>query len=358
MELRTFRDDRHNPLRRCVSTEIPVPAPTFLATSLPQYDSGLGIRVRVPSVQGSMRAMNVFSMISSIMGTLAITAVAVAETPSDTKPPSSSGGSANATILVAIDDQKPRQIISRGVMVDGVLRFVGEHVDSTHGFILAWDWAADLDPMGNARLDGEASVWNQTGERHVYDLRAAFKLDPVIMNASAVGASVRVTLEMDEDGGALDVPGGASVWSVMIDEVEVKRLHPGPFMMGGSGSGNAVADANFGAPHPSLVAPSIEEGFQVRHHCRLTSGDRAVFATDMQIGGDPSDFVRRRDVERPVRIGGENPERRVIQIGSSSSGRAISGSRRSGNRRPATSAGRGVQIKKNARKPRTGVSRN
>ncbi len=303
--------------------------------------------------------MNVFSMISSILGTLAITAVAVAGTPNDTKPPTSAGGSPTATILVSINDQTPRQIVSRGIMDDGVLRFVGEHVDSTQGFTLAWNWAADLDPMGNARLDGEASIRNQTGDRHVYDVRAAFKLDPVIMNASAVGGNVRVTLEMDADGGALDVPAGASVWSVMLDEDEVKRLHPGPFMMGGSGSGNAVADANFGAPYPGLAAPSIEEGFQVRHHCRLTSGDRAVFATDLVVGGDPSDFVRRREVERPVRVGDAVLERRVIRIGSSSSrGRSISASRRGGNRRPAASVERGVQIKKNTRKPRTGSSRN
>jgi hypothetical protein len=290
--------------------------------------------------------MNVNSIISSVLGSLAVTFVAVAGSPGDTKQPGGTKDPTTVVIDVSIDGEQPRRITSKGVMDGGVLRFAGEHVDSAREFTLTWNWSADLDPMKNARLDGEASVWNQSGDRHVFEVQAMFKLDPVIMNASAVGGSVRVTLNMNADGGTLDVPAGDSLWSVLIDDDLVKRLHPGPFMMGGTGSGNAVADANFGAPYPGLVAPSIEEGFRIRHHCRVTSGDRAVFATDLIIGGDPSDFIRRRDVQQPVRVGDTSLERRVIELGPASRGRTVSGSRRGGVRKIVGSADRGVQIKK------------
>ena len=305
---------------------------------------------------GRQRAMNVFLRISPILGSLAVTVVAVAGVSDGTQLPSDTDHSPTAVIEISMDDQEPRRIISQGVMVDGVLTIAGEYVDSNRGFMLVWDWKADLDPMGHARLDGEASIRNKSGERHVYDVQASFKLDPVIMNASAVGGSVRVTLEMDADGGILDVPFGDSVWSVMIDDDEVKRLHPGPFMMGGTGSGNAVADANFGAPYPGLVAPSIEEGFRIRHHCRVTSGDRAVFATDLHIGGDPSDFVRRRDIQRPVRIGDRNLERRVIKMGPTPRGRSANGTRRGGVSKSSGSAERGITIRKTNKRNKPGIS--
>lgn len=294
--------------------------------------------------------MNVNSIISSVLGSLAVSFVTVAGAPGDTKPPGGTNESATVIIDVSIDGEQPRRITSKGVMDGGVLRFAGEHVDSNREFTLAWNWSADLDPMKNARLDGEASVWNESGDRHVYKVQAMFKLDPVIMNASAVGGSVRVTLNMNAGGGTLDVLSGESVWSVLIDDDLVKRLHPGPFMMGGTESGSAVADANFGAPYPGLVAPSIEEGFRIQHHCRVTSGDQVVFATDLIIGGDPSDFIRRRDVQRPVRIGDTSLERRVIQLGPASRGRPVSGSRRGGVRKIVGSADRGVQIKKTTKR--------
>ena len=301
--------------------------------------------------------MNVFLRISPILGSLAVTVVAVAGVSGGTVLPSDADQSPTAVIEISMDDQEPRRIISKGVMVDGVLTIAGQYVDSDRGFMLAWNWNADLDPMGHARLDGEASIRNKSGERHVYDVRASFKLDPVIMNASAVGGSVRVTLDMNADGGILDVPFGDSVWSVMIDDDEVKRLHPGPFMMGGTESGNAVADANFGAPYPGLVAPSIEEGFQIRHHCRVTSGDRAVFSTNLHIGGDPSDFVRRRDVQRPVRINDRSLERRVIEVGPTSRGRAASGSRRGGVSKSSGSSERDVKFRKTKKRITTGTSK-
>ena len=254
-----------------------------------------------------------------------------------------------AIIEIRVDDGAPRRLVAPGAMVKGALRFVGEHEDPAGDFKIAWNWTADLDPTGDARLDGKASIHNLTADRHVYDLRAAFLLNPVISNASKLGGSVRVTLEMDQAGGVIDVPMGESLWEIGLDEASARRLHTGPFMMGGGGAGTAVADSNFGAPWPGFDAPAIERGFTMRHHGRITSGDKAIFETALVIGGDPEHFVQRRDVESPVRVGGGDTGRRVIELGRTNSNRGIRSNKR--NRGRGTAApGRGISVSKTGRK--------
>lgn len=252
-----------------------------------------------------------------------------------------------AIVEIRVDDGPPRRLVAHGAMIKGALRFVGAHEDPAGAFKIAWNWTADLDPTGNARLDGEASIHNLTADRHVYDLRAAFLLDPVITNASKLGGSVRVTLEMDQSGGVIDVPMGQSLWEIGLDETTVRRLHTGPFMMGGGGSGNAIADANFGAPWPGFEAPPIERGFTMRHHGRITSGDKAIFETALVIGGDPEDFVRRRDVESPVRVNDGGSGRRVIELGRTGSSRGVRSSNRN---RGSASPSQGASVSKTGRK--------
>lgn len=254
-----------------------------------------------------------------------------------------------AILEISVDDGAPRRIVATGAMIKGALRFVGEHEDPSGDFKIAWEWTADLDPTGDARLDGKASIHNLTDERHVYDLRAGFLLNPVISNASKLGGSVRVTLEMDESGGAIDVPMGDSLWEIRLDETSVRRLHTGPFLMGGGGTGTAVADSNFGAPWPGYDAPAIERGFTMRHHGRITSGDKAIFETALVIGGDPEHFVQRRDVESPVRVNAEGSGRRVIELGRKSSGRSA-GSASRNRHRGSASPTRGVSVSKTGRK--------
>lgn len=265
------------------------------------------------------------------------------------------GGSASpnsghrAIVQIRVDDGAVRRIVANGAMVEGALRFVGEHEDPAGDFKIGWNWTADLDPTGDARLDGEAFIHNLTGDRHVYDFRAAFLLDPVISNASKLGGSVRVTLEMDQDGGVIDVPMGESLWEIGLDDTSVRRLHTGPFMMGGGGAGTAVADANFGAPWPGFDAPAIERGFTMRHHGRITSGDKAIFETALVIGGDPQHFVQRRDVDAPVRVDGRDTGRRVIELGRTSSSRGIRSSGRNRNRGSASPV-RDASVSKTGRK--------
>ena len=285
-----------------------------------------------------------FACITLLFGGLASVVTAAGNAAAD-----STASDHRAIVEIRVDDEAPRRLVATGTMIKGALRFVGEHEDPSGTFKITWNWTADLDPTGNARLDGKASIHNLTAERHVYDMRAAFLLDPVISNASKLGGSVRVTLEMDQAGGVIDVPMGESLWEIGLDETSARRLHTGPFMMGGGGAGTAVADSNFGAPWPGFDAPAIERGFTMRHHGRITSGDKAIFETILVIGGDPEHFVQRRDVESPVRVDGTGSGRRVIELGRTNSSRGI-GSTRQNRSRGAASPSRGISVSKTGRK--------
>lgn len=265
--------------------------------------------------------------------------------------PDSANADHRAILDIGVDGGVSRRIVAPGAMVKGALRFVGEHHDPSGEFKITWNWTADLDPRGDARLEGKASIHNLTGDRHVYDVRAAFLLDPVISTASRLGGSVRVTLEMDQTGGVIDVPMGESLWEIELDETSARRLHAGPFMMGGGGAGTAVADSNFGAPWPGFDAPAIERGFTIRHRGRITSGDKAIFETVLVIGGDPEHFVQRRDVESPVRVAGDKNGRRVIEVGKTSSVRGMRRNQRNRGRGTASS-GEGAGVSKTGRKRR------
>ena len=287
-----------------------------------------------------------FACITLVFGGFVSVAAAAVNGTSD------SANAAHRAILdVRVDDAVAKRIVAPGVMVKGALRFVGEHQDPSGDFKITWNWTADLDPTGDARLEGKASVHNLTGDRHVYDVRAAFLLDPVISTASRLGGSVRVTLEMDQAGGVIDVPMGESLWEIELDETSARRLHTGPFMMGGGGAGTAVADSNFGAPWPGFDAPAIERGFTMRHRGRITSGDKAIFETALVIGGDPAHFVQRRDVESPVRVDGAENGRRVIEVGKTNSARGMRNDQRNRGRGTASSGG-GGGVSKTGRKRR------
>lgn len=220
---------------------------------------------------------------------------------------------ARATLSVATDGGDAAAFEIEGVAAEDGIRFKGTRHDPNRNVTVAWNWLADLDPRGHARLAGTASVLNHADEKREFDVRVAMPLDPLVTEGSRIGGSVRVTLVMDDDGGRLDVPYGQSVWAAMIDDEVGRTLHNGPFAMGGSGAGTAVTDANFGAPYPGLESSSVEDGFGIRHHFRLTGGDEARFESELLLGGDEENFIRRRP-DGPVRIGGGDG-RMVIRVG-------------------------------------------
>ena len=219
---------------------------------------------------------------------------------------------ARATLAIATDGGGANIIEIDGLATDEGIRFAGSRHDPARNVTVTWNWLADLDPRGKARLAGDASVLNHATEKREFDVRVAMPLNPLVTEASRIGGRVRVTLAMDDDGGRLEVPFGQSVWTAMVDDEPGKTLHNGPFAMGGTGAGNAVTDASFGAPYPAFEAASVEDGFGIRHRFRLTGGDKATFESELLLTGDEENFIRRRP-DGPIRIA-PGDDRVVIQV--------------------------------------------
>ncbi len=282
--------------------------------------------------------MNGHRIIPNLLGALVIAGATMGADAGDSRRNDATGGRpqvvAHATVEVATDGGEPTAFEIEGVATDEGIRFQGSRRDSARQVTISWNWLADLDPRGNARLAGLASILNHSAEKREFDVRVAMPLDPLIMEGSRIGGRVQVTLVMDDDGGRLDVPIGQAVWSAMIDDEVGKSLHNGPFAMGGAGAGTAVTDAHFGAPYPGLESASVEDGFGMRHHFRLTGGDEARFESELLLAGEEKDFIRRRP-DGPVRIGSED-DRIVIQMGGGST-RSSKVTRGTGSNRKATS---------------------
>lgn len=242
-----------------------------------------------------------------------------------------------AGLRVQVDGGAPVEFFLVLEETDEGVRFAGTHRLDEEGCVVSYEWTADLDPRGGARLTGWIDIQNNTDAERAYELWLRFPLNPLVAERCRIGGTARLELVMDADGGRVGIPAGEAVWVAMVDEESVKSLHRGPFSMGGPVAGRAVADASFGAPYPSFDGPSIEDGLGIRHRCRLTGGDRVIFRSDLRLAGDPENFIRRRP-SGPVRIE-DRDERVVIDVagktkrGSARRGSVVrTGSRRTGSK--------------------------
>ena len=125
-----------------------------------------------------------------------------------------------------------------------------------------------------------------------------------------------MSFEMDEDGGVLEVPAHQAGWAAMVDEEVVKALHPGPFSIRGEEKGKAKTSADFGGPTPSAESPSVEDGFGVRHHFRISCGDAVTYTSELVLAGAKEDFLRRRETRSPMTFG-EGEDRLIIDLSTS-----------------------------------------
>lgn len=224
--------------------------------------------------------------------------------------------SARGTLELRTQGGPPLIIHITGVRHEDGIRFVGSRRIDDADCTVGYDWIADLDPRGGARLSGTATIVNHAPLKRQFDLRVRLPLDPLVTDGTRIGGTVRVTLVMDEDGGRVDLPAGDSLWAAMIDGQPAKTLHRGPFAMGGAAGGKSSADASFGAPYPSYESSAVSDGFGIRHRFRLSGGDEIRFRSDLKLAGDPENFVRRR-ASGPVRIG-ERDSRIIIDLGGGS----------------------------------------
>ncbi len=248
-------------------------------------------------------------------------------------------GSDQATLRVRVDEVERVSCSLVAQRSDDGFRFSGRHRLARERCVVSYEWQADLDPRGGARIAGWVDVHNETDFERSYELEIRFPLNPLVADRCRIGGTARLELMMDADGGRVGISPGDALWVALVDRDEVKSLHRGPFSMGAAAAGRAIADDSFGAPYPSFDAPSVEDGFGLRHRCRLTGGDRVVFRTDLRLTGEPDDFVRRRPSD-PVRIA-ERDDRIVIDVTGHGNAKKVrrgtvirSGSRRGAARRP------------------------
>ncbi|MCP4835885.1 MAG: hypothetical protein GY895_14115 [Phycisphaera sp.] len=219
----------------------------------------------------------------------------------------------STTMVFRVDGGEPRRLPVEGVSSKDGMRFQGTRRVEDLGVVLAWDWIADLDPRGGgARIVGTFGLLNDTDREREFEVRVDFPLDPLIADASRLGGTVRATLVMNDDGGRVELPAGDALFSVLIDGKVVRRLHAGPFAMGGGDSGTAVADASFGAPYPSYETPAINDALGIRNRFGLSARDQVQFRCELTVAGDPADFIRRRPTD-PVRIQ-DRDDRLVIDV--------------------------------------------
>ena len=219
----------------------------------------------------------------------------------------------STTMIFRVGDGKPRRLPVEGVVAKDGIHFRGTRRVEELDLVLAWDWTADLDPRGGgARVAGVLALLNDTSEERRFEVRVDFPLDPLIADASRLGGTVRATLVMNQGGGRVDLPAGEALFSALIDGKTVRRLHPGPFSMGGAQAGTTVADASFGAPYPSFETPAIHDAIGMMNRFSLSGGDQVQFRCELNIAGDPENFIRRRSTE-PVRIE-DNDDRIVIDV--------------------------------------------
>ena len=224
--------------------------------------------------------------------------------------PSAVSTRVSTTMIFRVGDGKPRRFPVEGVVTRDGIQFRGNRRVKDLDVVLAWDWTADLDPRGGgARVEGVLALLNEASEERPFEVRVDFPLDPLIAEAARIGGTVRATLVMNQGGGRIDLPAGDALFSALIDGTVVRKVHQGPFAMGGALAGTTVADASFGAPYPSLETPGIGDAVGFLHRCRLSGGDQIQFRCALDIAGDPGNFIRRRSTE-PVRI--EDRDHRII----------------------------------------------
>lgn len=220
-------------------------------------------------------------------------------------------------IEIRVDGSDPIRIAQAGVPGEGAdVRFVGEKLASDGSWHAQWSYLADLNPKGNASIRGYAKFSNRSKERRTVQLILELPIDPVIGKESQYGGTFSVSLEMNQDGGVLEVPGTQAGWNVLIDHKVVNSLHKGPFAMRGKAKGVARTSAGLGSPMPTEKGPCVEDGFGVCHQFRLSPGDAVTYTSELMLGGDELNFLRRRETRTPILIG-RGDERIMIDLSNS-----------------------------------------
>lgn len=195
----------------------------------------------------------------------------------------------------------------------GTVRFIGSAVDPGGAWEASWDYIADLDPNGNAKLNGSATVLNKSAEAAEFDIVFEVPICPFIQSASKMGGSCTIKLTTNANGGAISTQGGHSVFTALADGASGSKLFHGPFNMGSTGSGTAQTGNVFGAPFPASSAAAVNDDFGVRHVFKLTDGDTVLLTSNLVVGGEPGNFVQCQGQAQPQAASSGSPAASPVQ---------------------------------------------
>jgi len=174
---------------------------------------------------------------------------------------------------------------------NGAAHFTGSSVDPSGAWEASWEYVADLDPNGNAKLTGNAKVNNKSDQQAEYDVTFEAPICPFIQSSSKMGGACTIKIITSANGGAVSTPGGNAVFTALADGMMGPKLFHGPFNMGSTGSGTAETANLFGAPFPNMVTAAVTEAFGLRHMFKLTDGDTVIITSNLVLGGDVANFV-------------------------------------------------------------------
>ncbi len=234
-------------------------------------------------VSGSQAAMGPALLMTALAAVVATPLHAQAGNPLDAV--GTFGLRANGGALHSV-----QSMASPGVDASSV-RFVGSAVDPGGLWEASWDYQADLDPTGNAKLTGAATIVNKSNEAVDFDLVFEVPICPFIQSASRMGGSCTIKLTTNANGGAISCLGGNSVFTALADGMSGGKIFHGPFNMGSTGSGTAQTANMFGAPFPAMPSAAVTSEFGLRHVFKLTDGDTVLITSNLIVGGDPANFV-------------------------------------------------------------------
>jgi hypothetical protein len=228
----------------------------------------------------SVRSPRSWSLVAAVAAAVGSAANAQQSTPVGTFSVRVNGGAMHTVQSVATSNAEA-----------GTVRFTGSSVDPSGMWDASWDYVADLDPNGNAKLVGMAKVKNASSAPAEFEIFFSAPLCPYIQDGAKMGGSCTIKIIMDANGGAITTAPGNQVFAAMADSVAGPKLFHGPFNMGSTGSGTAQTANVFGAPFPGATVGAVQEDFGVRHLFKLTDGDAAEITSNLILGGDPSKFV-------------------------------------------------------------------
>ncbi|MDZ4753929.1 MAG: hypothetical protein SGJ11_05465 [Phycisphaerae bacterium] len=183
------------------------------------------------------------------------------------------------------------QSFANSAGANGTVHFSGSSVDPSGAWEASWEYVADLDPNGNAKLTGNATVNNKSSESAEYDVTFEAPICPFIQSSSKMGGACTIKIITSANGGAVSTPGGNAVFAALADGAMGPKLFHGPFNMGSTGSGTAETANLFGAPFPNMATAAVSEAFGLRHMFKLTDGDIVIITSNLVLGGDVANFV-------------------------------------------------------------------